>query len=570
MIASLTFTSCEDFLTEEVRGQQNLDTYFQSAEEAEAFITGCYQAITFGGWWNINTVWLLSEMCSDDGWMGNTSQSQSDYISLAHYQGTGQSNGAISNFWQYRYKGILRCNIAVERISQADFSDEEMKNRLVAEARFLRGYFYFELVKNFGGVPLITGFLLPEEIQGITRASAEDVYKFIEDDLKAAADVLPQRSQYAATDMGRATRGAALGLLGKVYLYQSKWQEAHDVLKTVIDEGEYKLLDNFGDVWDVDHNNSEESLFEVQYMYDGTYALGGSLTVITGARSGPGDGWSWGQPTANLEQAYIDAGDTERLRWTIIKTGCTEIAGENNFDKFVENNTKIANYKDYIEKYGWDPECYIIDPSQHKSARIVRKYFVSEEDLKEPTIVSMKKRLPWLIILLFLGMAVSSVVGIFESVVAVLPIVICFQSLVLDMAGNVGTQSLAVTIRVLVDEDLDTRKKLALLGKEMKIGFLNGASLGVMALVFLGIYIHLFKKYAWMSAFLISGCVGISLVVAMVISGFVGTIIPMFFHKIHIDPAVASGPLITTVNDLVAVITYYGLAMVFLIDIFHI
>ncbi len=71
-----------------------------------------------------------------------------------------------------------------------------------------------------------------------------------------------------------ATRGAALGLLGKVYLYQSKWQEAHDVLKTVIDEGEYKLLDNFGDVWDVDHNNSEESLFEVQYMYDGTYAFG--------------------------------------------------------------------------------------------------------------------------------------------------------------------------------------------------------------------------------------------------------------------------------------------------------
>ena len=264
-----------------------------------------------------------------------------------------------------------------------------MKNRLVAEARFLRGYFYFELVKNFGGVPLITGFLLPEEIQGITRASAEDVYKFIEDDLKAAADVLPQRSQYAATDMGRATRGAALGLLGKVYLYQSKWQEAHDVLKTVIDEGEYKLLDNFGDVWDVDHNNSEESLFEVQYMYDGTYALGGSLTVITGARSGPGDGWSWGQPTANLEQAYIDAGDTERLRWTIIKTGCTEIAGENNFDKFVENNTKIANYKDYIEKYGWDPECYIIDPSQHKSARIVRKYFVPIE--KRPEVYNIDK-----------------------------------------------------------------------------------------------------------------------------------------------------------------------------------
>lgn len=194
----------------------------------------------------------------------------------------------------------------------------------------------------------------------------------------------------------------------------------------------------------------------------------------------------------------------------------------------------------------------------------------SEEDLKEPTLVSMKKRLPWLIILLFLGMAVSSVVGMFESVVAVLPIVICFQSLVLDMAGNVGTQSLAVTIRVLMDENLTAKKKLFLLGKEMKIGFLNGASLGLMALLFLGIYIHLFKKYAWFSAFLISGCVGVSLIVAMVISSLIGTIIPMFFHKIHIDPAVASGPLITTINDLVAVITYYGLAMIFLIDVFHI
>ena len=138
---------------------------------------------------------------------------------------------------------------------------------------------------------------------------------------------------------------------------------------------------------------------------------------------------------------------------------------------------------------------------------------IRDSDLSEPTLVSIKKRLPWLIILLFLGMAVSSVVGIFESVVAVLPIVICFQSLVLDMAGNVGTQSLAVTIRVLMDETLSAKKKLSLLFKEMKIGFINGASLGIMALVFLGVYIHIFKKYAWMSAFLISGCVGLSLIV---------------------------------------------------------
>lgn len=194
----------------------------------------------------------------------------------------------------------------------------------------------------------------------------------------------------------------------------------------------------------------------------------------------------------------------------------------------------------------------------------------AEEDLNETTIDSMKKRLPWLIILLFLGMAVSSVVGIFETVVAVLPIVICFQSLVLDMAGNVGTQSLAVTIRVLMDENLTGKMKLKLLIKELKIGLTNGAILGIMALAFLGIYIHIFKGYTWGYAFLISGCVGASLIVAMLISSMVGTLIPMFFHKIKIDPAVASGPLITTINDLVAVVTYYGLALIFLIDIFHI
>ena len=193
----------------------------------------------------------------------------------------------------------------------------------------------------------------------------------------------------------------------------------------------------------------------------------------------------------------------------------------------------------------------------------------SEEDLHEPLLQSLKKRLPWLVLLLFLGMGVSSVVGIFEPIVDRIALLICFQSMILDMAGNVGTQSLAVTIRVLVDENLTTSKKLHLLWKEMRVGLVNGALLAVMALGFLGCYIHFFKAYAWGQAFLLSGCVGVSLIVAMVISSLVGTVIPMLFHKIHIDPAVASGPLITTINDLVAVVVYYGLAMIVLIDMLH-
>ena len=193
----------------------------------------------------------------------------------------------------------------------------------------------------------------------------------------------------------------------------------------------------------------------------------------------------------------------------------------------------------------------------------------AEEDLKEPLVQSMKKRLPWLIILLGLGMVVSSVVGAFEKVVVALPIIMSFQSLILDMAGNVGTQSLAVTIRVLMDESLTGKQKLGLVWKETRIGFCNGALLGLLSFILIGLYIFFFKGKTLLFAYAVSACIGAALLLAMVISSAVGTCIPLFFKKIHVDPAVASGPLITTVNDLVAVISYYGLSWIFLIEMFH-
>ena len=193
----------------------------------------------------------------------------------------------------------------------------------------------------------------------------------------------------------------------------------------------------------------------------------------------------------------------------------------------------------------------------------------AEEDLKEPLKESMKKRLPWLLVLLALGTVVSSVVGVFEQVVSQLTIIMCFQSLILDMAGNVGTQSLAVTIRVLMDESLTGKQKVELVFKEMRIAFSNGAILGILSFLVLGLYIALFKGKTWTFAYAVSGCIGLSLMVAMVISGAVGTLIPLFFKKINIDPAVASGPLITTINDLVAVVAYYGLCGILLIGVIH-
>ena len=191
----------------------------------------------------------------------------------------------------------------------------------------------------------------------------------------------------------------------------------------------------------------------------------------------------------------------------------------------------------------------------------------AEEDLNEKTNESMRKRLPWLIILLILGIVVSTVVGVFEKVVAAIPIVICFQSLILDMAGNAGTQSLAVTIRVLMDENLTAVQKIGLAFKEMKVGLCNGLFLGSTAFVTVGAYLVAIKHDEFPHAILIAACVGGALILSMIISSLLGTLIPMFFHKIKVDPAVASGPLITTVNDLVAVVAYYGLVWLVLLPL---
>ncbi len=382
--------SCDDFLNEEVRGKENLDTYFSNPDEAEAYVAGCYYQIAKGGgWWQIYNPWLMSDMTTDDLWDGNTTQ-EDGYEPVTHFRATANVNGILQNFWGARYQGITTCNLGLEKIPYVNM-DADLKTRRIAEMRFLRAFFYFDLVRNFGGVPMILDYA--NTGAGVERSSQEDCYEFIEQELKLAAADLPERSEQPAAETGRATRGAALGILGKAQLYQGKWEEARATLKYVIESKEYSLLENFGDVWSPKHNNSKESLFEVQQTYGGnTYNLGGSLTVVTGCRNGIGDGWAWGQPTSDLENAFIAAGDTERLRWTIIKTMCTEIAGETRFSEFVKNNTTVCaindvKFQDYVKNFGWSAgdyyRGYLIDPAQHKSARLIRKYFLPLEDRPE-------------------------------------------------------------------------------------------------------------------------------------------------------------------------------------------
>ncbi|MBR2352936.1 MAG: magnesium transporter [Clostridia bacterium] len=192
----------------------------------------------------------------------------------------------------------------------------------------------------------------------------------------------------------------------------------------------------------------------------------------------------------------------------------------------------------------------------------------SEEERKDSLFSSMKKRVPWLVILLFLGLAVSAVVGFFEGVVEELPMLVAFQSLILGMAGNVGTQSLAVTVRGLGTESPNTEKmRIWLVFKETRIAFLNGLALGLISFGIVLGYLSLLSDYSFSLILSVAGCVGIAMLFAMIISGFTGAAIPLLLDRLGTDPAVASGPLITTINDLAAVVSYYGLAWVLLLNL---
>lgn len=189
----------------------------------------------------------------------------------------------------------------------------------------------------------------------------------------------------------------------------------------------------------------------------------------------------------------------------------------------------------------------------------------SEEEEGESLFGSIKKRVPWLIALLFMGLAVSAVVGLFEGVVDSLPMIVAFQSLILGMAGNVGTQSLAVTVRALGDESR-AKKKFMLIVQETRVALLNGILLGIISFVIVGSYLLLTGENGFAFTVTAAACVGLAMCFAMMISGFTGAAIPICLYRLGVDPAVASGPLITTVNDLVAVISYYGLAWILLLN----
>lgn len=361
IVLSLSLFSCEDFIEHDERGTQNLDNYFMTDSECREFVNDLYKrAFMHYDWDKIVAARLANETATDDAWMGNTSQSAADFEPAAQYLITPNRMGYLTYLYKMRYENIMGCNIAINSIPESPIADSQ-KEQYIGEALFLRAYNYLDLVANFGDVPLILNVLSSNEMNK-ERAGKEKVYRQIEQDLKAA--LWKVKTSYEDSDKGRASKWACTALLARVYLYQSKWEEAYHYADTTIVNSGHRLEPNFIDVWNVNNPNGIESIIESQTGTDSDKQLGNQLCTFTGARGEKKenfpsnstadvmDGWGWCTPTSDLENCYLSEGDEIRRRSTITKSGEAAYGDE-------ELNPT-----------------HIFDLAQNKSGRIIRKYYL--------------------------------------------------------------------------------------------------------------------------------------------------------------------------------------------------
>ena len=306
--------ACDDYLEILPEGQQNSENYFNSPSDYEDALVGVYDLL---GTTYLNNV--LGEISSDNTLCGGGDATDVlDWQQIDDMTHTAD-NGALRSIFQWMYAGISRANYIVEFQNNIDF---EGKDQLLAENLFLRSYYYFELVKFFGDVPMyLNGRISIEESQTIDRSPKADVYAQLEQDLTSIIDDLP----WEQGQEGRVTKGAALALLGKIYLYQDKFSDAAIVLDRVINEGPYDLVDDYATIFLNTNENNIESVFEVQYSggqegasfgcfqcVEGNVASGFMGVRWTGGNYAPyAYGFSFNIPVQDLYNAY-EEGDTRR------------------------------------------------------------------------------------------------------------------------------------------------------------------------------------------------------------------------------------------------------------------
>ena len=322
---------CEDqLLDKSPRGQLTQKQFFENEEDAVQATNATYQQLRN---FNVHSFpWLgLTDIASDDANKGSTPADGAFLREMDEFTFT-PSNNAFNGPWNAYYNGIFRANTAINRIPDIDMNPD-LRARLVGENKFIRAYFYFFLVRSFGGVPL---HLIPaddaDEFQK-PRSSAEDVYTQIEKDLTDAIPDLPLQSELSSGEVGRVTQGAAQGMLAKVHLFQDEFEDAQELAEDVIESNEYTLLSDYDKIFKPEGENNTGTVWSVQAVAVATGTGGTPYSVVQGVRGTPNLGWGFNNPNRDLLNAF-ESGDPrmgEAVLFTheLLPFGPTDVVRDN-------------------------------------------------------------------------------------------------------------------------------------------------------------------------------------------------------------------------------------------------
>lgn len=332
LILTLLLSGC-DFLNRSPYDSVDTSQGFQTLADAEAAINAAYQPLQWAKLYNMR-IWTLDIIAgnSEVGAGGGTDGEET--VDLANFIADADNFAAL-DLWRGPSPGILRCNFVLQKVPAMNI-DETIKGRILGEAHFLRAHYYFLLVRLFGGVPLQTEPADSDSDLLLPRASAEEVYELIVEDLDQAITLLPQRSAYTQEHIGRATKEAAMAELARVYLTHYQDYEHYQLVVDLCEEIRkmgYQLEANYADLWNPSKQNGVESIFEVQYYGKTNYDFWSNenqsswLSTFTGPRnSGMAAGcYGWNQPTAEFVSQY-ETGDVRKEK-TIFYTGCPTFDG---------------------------------------------------------------------------------------------------------------------------------------------------------------------------------------------------------------------------------------------------
>lgn len=261
VVVAVGLSACGELLQETPESFIVQSQYYTDEDQAVSGIYGIYSVLTTPGGYAL--FYRMSSFPTDEGKTGGVYQPSGPLATTLDNFTFNATHRVFDNVWSNHYDGINRANLAIAKIPDIPSMSEGEKNHLVAEAKFLRALFYFNLVRWFGGVPLVTDYTDDIAELEVPRAGLDSVYQLIIDDLQFAVENLSP--SYPPNEAGRATEGAALSLLGKVYLTRNNWNRAVQALKAVIDLNRYSLLPDYMALWDGGNENNSEIIFSVQY-----------------------------------------------------------------------------------------------------------------------------------------------------------------------------------------------------------------------------------------------------------------------------------------------------------------